>query len=432
MKRSLTSALVLVVLVVVGLLLLTVNWSAGSRLGPVSSDALTPGATPSIAATLTYSDYQTLTAGDIWAIPTPVHTPVIPTEWPFLPKPTYPTSTPRPTPTLLPDMGVRMEMARELEISRLDAASQPATSLRVVSPDSDGMALVGAITIKEDIDRVVVIDMVSGDMQVLYEGEAQPREPRISENHVVWTTLGSLHICNLDSGQSEQKDFGAVRFARISGDMVVWQGTGDIEGYNLSTRERYSVANDPDVVESLPLISGEWVVYLTPTGSFNAAHLWAVNIRTQERIYIAEIPLWYRDEQYLDSVHAIDIPWVIWASESALNLYNLNSQEVYTVPVEFCDYTRLNPSGEMIIEHRKPSHLAISENTIIFSCGQWMGYDIEHRVLFSLPIRSSEITKGNFAGWDISGDRLVWVLTEDAFGTQERSHIYTAQIERSP
>lgn len=433
MKRSLISALVLVVLAVAGLLLLTVNWSAGGGPVPAASNALTPGSTLSITATLTYSDFLTLSATDIWSIPTPIHTVVIPTEWPFLPKPTYPTSTPRPTPTLLPELGVRLGLAEELTVRQQEEIFPQSTNLpRIVSMDTDGKTLVGVTRGEGDIKQVVAIDVISGEMQVLYEGQNWPREPRVSGNYVVWTDLESLHIYNLESGQSEQKDFGIARFAHISSDTVVWQSTGDIEGYYLNTNERFFVANDPNVVESLPLISGEWVVFLTSTESFNAADLWAMNIQTQEHIYMGEIPLWHRDEEYLDSVYAVSAPWVTWASKRALNLYNLDSRTSYTVPVESCVYTRTNPMGEMTVEHWKPSRLAISENTIIFSCSQRMGYDIQRGVFFSLPVNIHEIPEGELDGWAIADDQLIWVLTENAFGPQEQSHIYTAQIERSP
>ncbi len=390
MKRSLISALILVILAVVGLLLLTVNWSAGSASAPAASRVLSSDSSP-----------------------------------------LYSTSSSNSIPTPLPNLGIQMGTAEELSV-KPSASLQSVALPRIISLDADSETLVGVGKTGEDTYAVMAIDLGSGEMQILFEEQTYLQEPRISGDHVIWTTLKSLYIYNLNSRQLEQKDFGIVRSARISGDTVVWQSAGDIEGYNLSTGEKFSVANDPNVVESLPLISGEWVVYLTPTSSFSAAHLWAVNIRTQERIYIAELPLEYQDEEYRDSVYVIDKPLVAWASENALNLYNLVSHTAYTVPVESCVYTRMDSSGGSIIENRKPSHLAISENTIIFSCGQQMGYDIELGVFFSLPVHTSEISDSEFDRWTVLDGRVVWELTEGAFGPEEQGHIYTAHIERNP
>ena len=431
MKRSLTSALVLVVLVVVGLLLLTVKWSAGSRLGRVSSDALTPGATPSIAATLTYSDYQTLTAGDIWAIPTPVHTPVIPTEWPFLPKPTYPTSTPRPTPTLLPDMGVRIGAVNELTVQKVgDASLQFEDFPRIVYLDTDGKTLVGIITLEGKLtNQLIAIDLFSGNAHIVEE-EGFPYEPQVYGNHVVWTTLDRVHLYNLSNRQLEQLDSGIARYAQISEQVVVWeQGAVDIWGYDLSTGQKFSVATNPEVIEERPEFSADWVVYRV-RGLHSCAELRATNIRTHEDIRLGEVLPESPDAPDVFNQYVVDAPWVVWTSEAELHLYNLDTRTPYTITVEPCIVPTTEPGREP--RHLRLRDLAMSKNTVIFVCNQRIGYDIERKVFFSLNVRESEITKGNFTEWAISDDLLVWVLTEDAFGTQERSHIYTAQIECSP
>lgn len=100
MKHKLTSilALGLMVLLVVGLSLLLENWSVGGDYEPPASEALP---TASIAPTSSYSELMTLAATDIWSIPTPIHTPIIPTERPRQPRPHAGTSDALSHPYLL-------------------------------------------------------------------------------------------------------------------------------------------------------------------------------------------------------------------------------------------------------------------------------------------------------------------------------------------
>jgi len=430
MKRSLISALVLVIVAVVGLLLLTVNWSAGSGPVPAASNAQTPGSTPSVVATLTYSDFLALSATDIWSIPTPVHTPVIPTEWPFLSKPTYPTSTPRPTPTLLPDMGVRLGLAEELAIQQTGEAFLQFTGLpRIVYLDTDGKTLVGTIALKGTLtNKVIAIDLFSGEAHVI-EGEECPYEPRVSEDYVVWTTSGQVHLYDLSSGQLKQLDLGLVRYARVSGQVVVWERDAvDIWGYDLETGQKFLVAAHPEAIEEQPELSADWVIYRR-RGLHLSTELRATNVRTHKDISLGEILAESSDAPDISDEYAIDVPWIIWASEAELHLYNLDTHTFHTVTVEPC-ISVADPTSPP--RSLRLKDMVLSGSTVIFSCDQRVGYDIEHDVFFSLPVHRSEIPEGEFDRWTISDDRLIWELTEDIFGPQEQSHIYTAQIERSP
>ncbi len=417
MKRTLTAVLGLLALVIAGLLLLATNRSFGSEQVSLTMTSSLGGSPPPVAATLSYSEFLTLAATDIWSLPTPIHTPIIPTERPSLPRPTPGPVTPHPTPTFLPNQGVRLEEVREVEVT--PNSSLLLTMLpRLIFPNTDGEILTGVVE-KEDVNVVVAIDLGTGEMRVLWEGEEWPREPEISQRYVVWSTLHQLHFYDLESAQLEHLDFGVARQARVSGEIMVWtRNSVDIWGYNLRTGEDFPVAAQPDVMEYAPAISGQWVVYLAWA---ERVELRGRNILTQQETRIGEIPLRRSEEAYLESLYAVSTPWVAWGTEAALHFYNLETNTTYSVPVEAC-------SSPM----NRPEDLALSGNVLIFTCDQWLGYDIERDVFFSVPVYRADIPNAGFDGWDISGDWVVWVLTEDAYGAEERGHIYTAQIERSP
>jgi hypothetical protein len=127
---------------------------------------------------------------------------------------------------------------------------------------------------------------------------------------------------------------------------------------------------------------------------------------------------------------------VVWSSEGELHFYNLDSRSFHTVIAEPCISSAADQRESP--RRARPEDLAISEDIVIFSCSQRMGYDIERDVFFPLPLYTEETRQLTaqrqigFTGWVISGDQLVWVLTESSFSPQEHSRIFTAQIERSP
>ncbi len=434
MKRTLVILALIVALF--GLLLLIANWSSEDSQVSLAVDSRATVSTPCIAATLSYSEVLTIAATDIWSLPTPIHTPVIPTERPFLPRPTPPPITPHPTPTFLPDRGVRMGEARELMI--MPDASFPLLSLpRLIYASTDGKTLVGVIRPDKDTRAVVAIDIASGELRVLYEAQFSFREPRVSGKYVVWSRLHQLYFYDLEQQQLGELASGLVLNIRVSGDFAVWeQDAVDIWGYDFNSKESFPVAARPDVLEALPEFSGEWVVYYSPTRHSDPPVLRASNIQTQEDILLGEFPRYYSDDPYRSSLYVIDAPWVVWSAKAELRLYNLDTRTPYTVTVEPCisSVTALGNSPRRL----RPEKLALSGDVLVFSCAQRMGYDIERDVFFSLPLYTPEIwqmvTQGqmSFTGWTFSNDQLVWVLTEDVSGPQERSYIYTARIERSP
>lgn len=350
--------------------------------------------------------------------------------------PSFPTPQPIPTATLLPGVGLRLSEVRNLTVEILShSGSKEASFPRLISPDTDGKTLAGVIEPENLKFMVVAIDLASGAVQTLSNGQDYSGQPSVSGKYVVWTTLHQVHFYNLEDESSGQLASGLVTHARVSGNIVVWvQDSVDIWGYNLNTGESFPIAVQPKVIEELPEISGDWVAYLIPMEHPQAPEIWVKNIQTQDNFSVGGLALnqYQSSEPYLESLFVIDAPWVAWSTDAELHFYNLDTRSTHTVTVEACfrpvtvQHDQQQPVN--FIERVKPGDLALSGKTLIFNCGQPLGYDIERNVFFSLPILAQD-PPNHFAGWTISGDRLIWVLTSDPW-EQQQSRIYTALITR--
>jgi hypothetical protein len=349
------------------------------------------------------------------------------------PRTVPPPGTPNPTPTPLPDRGVRAEVAQPFA---LQADSVPAfaaaSRLRFYAPATDGKTLVGfARKDEQDNLSVVAVDLASGKMRQLAEMQEQPYEPRVSGRYVVWTTLHELYFYDLETGQSGQLDSGlATRHARISGNVVTWgRNAYAILGYNFDNGKSFTVPMQSNVFGAQIEFSGQWVVYQALVSGPSYAELRAVNIRTQEDIYLGEIFIGTQDSPYVPPLYAIDAPWVAWSRggqspSPALYLYNLDTRTAYTVTIPSWGESLSEPSPITI----NPMYLTMSNRVVIFSgYYQDMGYDIERQVFFSLPTNAPY--GFDKLGWSIAGDQLVWVLSSGPYG-QEESQLYTAKIIR--
>ncbi|MGQ9854494.1 MAG: hypothetical protein ACUVTG_13970 [Candidatus Oleimicrobiaceae bacterium] len=283
---------------------------------------------------------------------------------------------------------------------------------------------------------VVMLDLASGNQQLLFESKSRDiYDPQVVRKYVVWwASSGDLYLYNTEQERLETLRFGAIaRHVRISGNTMVWEHTpsllsadSDIWGYDLSNRESFPVVSRPGV-QSGPLISGRWVLYLDST-DMQAEEwdkgLYAVHLSTGETIRVGQV--YGRWPHEVSQFYAIDAPWVAWttgywSANPELYLYNLETRRAYTVPVV--------PCGASAAQPQRLENLAISGSTAIFTCGQPMGYDIERGVFFSIPIYAAKPAGEGwgFGGWSIAGDRVVWVLS-----SEQESRVYTAQIERRP
>ena len=348
-------------------------------------------------------------------------------------RPIPPPGTPRPTPTRLPDRGVRAEVAQEVT-TQANTSSLLGERFRFFGPATDGKTVVGTIR-QDNKDVVVAVDLASGKAQILSDKQDQINEPRVSGRYVVWTAAYQLYVYDLEEAQLKQLSFGAtIRQARISGHIAVFweqisgsQGTrAEIHGYDLLAGKDFLINAQPQA--RAPEISSDWIVYKAGVEQPSYAGLWAVNIKTQEDIHLGRVFIDTLDSPYVP-LYAIDAPWVAWSRggqspSPALYLYNLDTRTAYTVTIPSWGESLSEPSPITI----NPIYLTMSNRVVIFSgYYQDLGYDIERQVFFSLPTNAPY--GFDKLGWSITGDQLVWVLSSGPYG-QEESHLYTAKIIR--
>lgn len=389
-----------------------------------------PLATPNVALTQTiYPPWIPRPVEDVRKL-TPRPATLIPYD---TPRPiTLEPVSPLPTPTLLPDKGVRLsspaQVALDVNVQTLQGKLGYVASVAV---DGNTMAMAidygGAISI-------ATFDFETQRTRVLTtEMGTYSRGLHVSGRWVVWELPGSktssdvLYAYNLQTGQTSRIAEGD--HADLAGNMVVWQQFGnswDIWGYDLIQNKTFPIVVRPGS-QTEPLASGRWVVYMDGANKDNVGNeLRAINLDTSEDIRLGEV--YIPPKIYVPPRYAIDMPWVAWGTgrESAtpeLHLYNLDSHMAYTVTVTSC----ASPG-----QFGSLGYLALSRNTVIFrGCYQDMGYDIKQGVFFSLPTYTPEMQGGGWSGWAISGDRLVWRRSFDSSDKKE-SRIYTAQIQRGP
>ena len=384
-----------------------------------------PLSTPTV-----WPEWLPLPATDIWSVPSRPVTPV-PAEGRVHPTPIL--VSPLPTPTLLSSREVRVTALEELQaLSTMED--------RLIAPDFDARTIA---IIARDRKSIVTADVTTHQVRILDPGELMDFDSRaeiwlsslhVSGRYVVWVARwrrqGTLFVYDLQTNRlsSIARD-ASLADADLSDHIVIWRQLEEgrywhILGYDLERQTYLKIVTGPRGALR-PQISGEWVIYEDWTerdGSDVGLYLTCVDDGEEIRLGSVYAP----GDQAVPSFYAIDSPWVgwttgHWSDAPELHLFNLETHQAYTITVEPCGASASRP--------RRLGNLAISGGTVIFTCGQPMGYDIEREVFFSIPIYAAKPAgeEWGFGGWSIAGDRIVWVLS-----SEQESRVYTAQIEHRP
>jgi hypothetical protein len=401
-------------------------------------------ATPALAAagaTATRADWaRQLTEApartSIWQVTVPAWSKPLPT-WP----PITPVSPPPPRAVALPSPRAPIRTgspnvgsAQELVVA--NKAALPSSLFESSFLHMDGKTLVGVLLVAPGKESVVAIDLATGQGRVLADAARLTGGPQVSDRYAVWSDNRKLQVYDLQQGQ--KRDVGLDAFeVQIAGSRIIYRvienGEWHIKGYNLGGQQVFSVADDAGN-KGIPMVSKNWAVFTLPpkpstvSGAYYySTTLTVLNLDTREQIQLGQIQSSSR--QYVpDGLFAIDAPWIAWATgqlgEATMHLYNLETRTASTVSQPMCQAKSTVPSGYL-------SKFRISSGIVLFKCGDYpglyLGYDIQQKAFFSIPIQQLKTEADDLAGWMIVGGRIVWVWNGYANGKKE-SHIYTAQV----
>lgn len=406
------------------------------------------GGFPALSETLSIPYFSTASpdhtfppSGDIWDVtPPPNWTPPPLPGAEYTPRPAQFTPVPPrsdPTPTLLPDVGIGLTAPVELDIQamlknkssnsnvHLQASALASNSL-IVTSDFDEHAVIALLNIPSNEIQILTTTTFINDKSAT---KLWLENANVAGDYAIWTVSqykgrqGVLYLHHIPTQQTIEIAENVYQ-VDMSESMLVWQQSDgyqwDIWGYDLSQGEILPVINRV-ANQGQAIVSGKWVVYQdVAITENNQVALYAINVDTQEDIYLTMVDSF--SDQYTLPTYAIDVPWIVWATESTLNLYNLETHDQHTVSVTAC------PSLES-----KPAYLEVSGNIVVFSCGQKLGYDIVSGNFFSLLLQyTPDLLETSWVDWVFSEGRLVWVLSDSPWNTQTDHRIFSAEIQRKP
>lgn len=375
---------------------------------------------------------------DIWSLtPPPEWTPPPIPQAQYTPRPLEANDIPivtHPTPTLLPEHGVKLDSPLELNVSQLrDNALQ--SPVEFLYPDFDGRVLV-VVANYADYRSVLAIDVETQHVYSLVEespvkgDNAWISNLKISGRYVIWTTSrpddsNILYIYDLEKNKLTETTLVAYNID-FSSNLIVFQRPGqidwgwDIWGYDLEQEQAFPIVQGPDF-QGGAQISQDWMVYEEGAvqDTSGEVDLYALNLKTEQKVHLGKV--YEASDHVVPPLYTVDAPWVVWGTPGKLNFYHLNTGEQSIVEVEAC------------IPGERPGYLELEGNTVIFSCGQWLGYDLEHQVFFSIPIRSvPDGLNMNWREWAFSNQRVAWIMTGSGTYRQADNRIFVASIEYVP
>ena len=380
-------------------------------------------------------------SGDIWEVtPPPNWTPPTLPGADHTPRPVQFTAVPprsEPTSTLLPDVGINLSTPTELDIQAIVKNRSRNGKVHLQASALAGNSLLVTSEFDEHI-VLAILDISSNENQILTTTTFITNQDttklwienaNVTEDYASWTVSqykGRQSVLYLQHRQTQQTIEVAENAYQVamSEAMLVWQQSDgyqwDIWGYDLAQGKIFPVVNR-SANQGQAIVSGEWVVYQDATVTENnQVALYAINVVTQEDIYVTMVDSF--SDQYTLPTYAIDVPWLVWATEATLNFYNLETRNQHAVSVTAC------PAPES-----KPAYLEISGNIVIFACGQKLGYDIVSKDFFSLPLQyTPDLLETSWVDWTFSENHLVWVLSDSPWNTQTDHRIFSAQIQHKP
>lgn len=425
MNKEVGRKTLVIVLVSLGLIL-GMGFGLNAALGegfliekPITgSDTVSPTAT----ATL---EWMYTAPEDIWELtPPPDWTPPAMTFEKRTPHPSVlETKSPNPTPTFLPDQGIHLSTPIPLTFTEFDMGE-----IQGIVLEKDKLAF-AAYSQEKDRGVLAVLDLNTRETQTITQTRGLAASKfSLSEAYIVWgnyqrnTRKYDVWAQNLATKHTTRV-MDAINFVNLSDSTLLWsQGTGmkgtfDILGHSLERQENISLLQKPND-QGCERLNGEWLVYCDIVeGENGGLPLFALNLNTREVINIGI----YQPEDYTLR-YVVEDNWVVWAEDTELHFYNLQTRETRDVMVTACPW----PSSPW----NSISYLDISENLLVLSCGQEMGYDIEKQVFFSLPTQVIP-EYSHLLSWDLSDKRLVWQMG-DGSGNIQASHWYTAKITYTP
>ena len=329
------------------------------------------------------------------------------------------------TPTFLPEQGIQLSSATQLSFSQwgLDVPYNFVLNdnfLAFLAYKSEKNLTLGLLNFDTSA-MIAITSATQTSVEILY----------FSDTYLMWSEKqtdqqSKFYLYHLNIKDITVLPDDITKPIGVHNAIVLWHrhertNAGDqidIWGYDLETQEQIPIVQRPANQVGVG-VTQDGVVYFDALNSnTQGIALNVFNINTQENINIGYLddPLAYPPR------YAIADAWIAWAKNSELHFYSVETQQVHTVTVKACP-SPLKPWHEL-------GYLDLSDNLIVLSCEQKMGYDITKDIFFSLPVHAiSEPLL--LTSWDLSNERLVWVMDKGTGNPTERQ-VYTARIEYEP